>query len=122
MSFWRIVAKPIPQSPSPIYFYKFKFHADIIGNEYADALARKPITTYSDVPDTSTKTAGPEGNPFYGICWLAKEYDERQIIQHRTNKAKSPTSRLWYLSNYHDILQAHMHPLHKLGNVIAIAN
>ena len=30
-------------------------------------------TTYSDVADTSIKTAGPEGNPFYNIYWLAKE-------------------------------------------------
>jgi hypothetical protein len=30
----------------------------------ADALARKSITTYSDVANTSIiKTAGPEGNP-----------------------------------------------------------
>ena len=27
-----------------------------------------------------------------------------------------------YLSNYHDSLQAHMHPLHKLGNANTIAN
>ena len=39
---------------------------------YADALARKPITIYSDVADTSIKAAGPEGNPFYNIYWLAK--------------------------------------------------
>jgi hypothetical protein len=60
-------------SPSPIYFHKIKSHADIIGNEYADALARKSITTYSDVLDTSIITAGPEKNPFYNIYWLAKE-------------------------------------------------
>ena len=38
------------------------------------------------------------------------------------NTAHSPTSRLWYLSSYHDPLQAHMHPLHKLGNANTIAN
>ena len=36
--------------------------------------------------------------------------------------AQSPTSRLWYLSSYHGALQAHKHPLHKLGNANTIAN
>jgi hypothetical protein len=44
----------------PIHFHKVKSHAGIIGNKYADALARKSITTYSDIADTSIKTAGPE--------------------------------------------------------------
>ena len=26
-----------------------------------------------DLADTSIKTAGPEGNPFYNIHWLAKD-------------------------------------------------
>jgi len=30
-------------------------------------------TTYADIDDTSIRTAGPEGNPFYNIHWLAKE-------------------------------------------------
>ena len=60
------IAKAIRQSPSPIYFFKVKFHAGIIGkNEHADALAKKSATTYSDIADTSIRTAGPEGNPFY---------------------------------------------------------
>jgi ribonuclease HI len=54
-------------SPSPIHFHKVKSHTGIIDNEYADALARKSITTYSEVAGTSIKTAGPEGNPFYSI-------------------------------------------------------
>ena len=36
--------------------------------------------------------------------------------------AQSPISRLWYLSNYHDTLQAHKHPLHKLGNANTVVN
>ena len=51
-----------------------------LGNEYADALARKSITTYSEVADTSIKTAGSEGNPSYNIYWLAKKYEEHRII------------------------------------------
>jgi ribonuclease HI len=70
------IAKAIHQSPSPINFHNVKSHAGTIGNEPADALARRSITTYSDVVDTSIKTAGPEGNPFYNIHWLAKDYEE----------------------------------------------
>jgi hypothetical protein len=56
------------------------------------------------------KTTGPEGNPFYDIYWIAKEIEEHRIIQNHPNTAQSPISRLWYLSNYHDALQTHMHP------------
>ena len=116
------IAKTIHQSPSPIHFHKVKSQADIIGNEYADALARKSITAYSDVADTSIKTAGPEGNPFYNIYWLVKVYGKHRIIQNYPITAQSPTSRLWYLSNYHDTLQGHMHPLYKLGNANTVVN
>jgi ribonuclease HI len=72
-------AKAIHQSPSTIHICKVKSHAGIIGNEHADALARKSITTittYSDVANSSIKTAGSEGNFFYSFYWLAKEYEE----------------------------------------------
>jgi hypothetical protein len=82
----------------------------------------RSITSCSDVADTSIRTTGPQENPFYSIYWLAKEYEEHQIMQHHPNTAQSPTLRLWYLSNYHDALQAHMHTLHKLGNANAITN
>jgi ribonuclease HI len=49
------IAKAIHQSPSPIHFHTVKSHAGILGNEYADALARKPIKTYSDVVEPSSK-------------------------------------------------------------------
>jgi hypothetical protein len=74
------------------------------------------MTTCSDIANTSIKTAGLEGNPFCNIYWLAKEYEVHRIIQNHPNTAHSPTLMLWFLSNYHDVLQAHMHPLHKLGN------
>jgi hypothetical protein len=76
----------------------------------------------SQIPCIIGKTAGPAGNLFYNIYWLAKENEEHQIIQNHPSTAQSPTLRLWYLSNYHDALQAHMHPLHKLGNANSIAN
>jgi hypothetical protein len=97
-----------------------KSHASIIGNEHADPLAKKSATTYSDIADTSIRTAGPEKNPFYNIHWLAKEDKESQTQTHNhthtTNMAHSPPPKLWYLPNHRDALPAHMHLLHKLGN------
>jgi len=72
----QFIAKAIHPSPSSIHFHEVKSHAGIIGNEYAGALARNSITTYSDVADTSIKTASPEGNPFYSIYCFAKEYEK----------------------------------------------
>ena len=68
--------------------------------------------------------AGPGGNfggktPNLGAAPHDWGFAKNDIIQNYPNTAQSPpTSRLWYLSNYHDALQAHMHPLHKLGNAI----
>jgi hypothetical protein len=75
-------SNPLPkQSTSHQHpFISAKSHASIIGNEYADALARKSITTYSDVADTSINKASPDRNPFISIYWLAKEYKDQQII------------------------------------------
>ena len=67
------IAKAIRQSPSPIHCFKVKSHAGIIGNEHADVLAKKLATIYSDIADTSIRTADPEGNPFYNIHLLAKK-------------------------------------------------
>ena len=115
------IAKALHQSPSPINFHKVKSHIGFLGNDYADTLIRKSITAYFDVADICIK-AGLEGNPFYSIYWPAKEYKEHQIIKHQLNTAQSPITRLWYLSNYHGALQAHMHPVHKLGNANTVAN
>jgi len=120
------IAKAIRQSPSPIYFFKVKSHAGIIGNEHADALAKKSATTYADIADTSIRTAGPEGNPFYNIHWLAKEDIENQTqtqnSTHTTNMAHSPPPKLWYLPNHRDALQAHVNFVHKVGNAKTEAN
>jgi hypothetical protein len=120
------IAKAIRQSPSPIHFFKVKSHAGIIGNEHAEALAKKSATTYSDIADTSIRIAGPEGNPFYNIHWLTKEDTENQTQTHNhthtTNMAHPPPPRLWYLPNHRDALQAHMHFLHKLEIAKTYAN
>ena len=70
----------------------------------------------------SEQPAGPEKVPFCSIYWFANEYKEHRIIQNHPSTAQLSTSRLWYLSNYHNALQAHMHPLHKLGNANVVAN
>jgi len=110
----------------PIHFFKVKSHAGIIGNEHADALAKKSATTYADIADTSIRTASPEENPFYNIHWLAKEDIENQTQTHyhthTTNMAHSFPPKLWYLPNHRDALQAHMHFLHELGNAKIEAN
>ena len=119
------IAKAIRQSPSPIPS-KVKSHAGIFNNEHTDALAKKPATTYSNLADTSTKTAAPETNPFYNIHWLAQEDIENQPRTHNhthtTNMAHSPPPKLWYLPNHREALQAHMHLLHKLGNAKTESN
>ena len=89
-------------------------------------LKSQPQATYSNIADTFIRTAGPEGNFFYNIHWLAKEDIENQTQTHNhthtTNMAHSPPPKLWYLPNHHDALQAHMHLLHKLGNAKTEAN
>ena len=75
-SFFFSFSNPLPKrstSHHRPFISKVKSHAGIIGNKYADAHSRKSSATYSDVADASIKTAGPDGNPFYNICWLAKD-------------------------------------------------
>ena len=62
----------LKQSAITIAHPLFQSNAGIIGYEHADALAKKSAT-YSNIADTSIRTAGPEGNPFYNIHWLTKE-------------------------------------------------
>jgi hypothetical protein len=47
---------------------------------------------YSDVVDTSIKTAGPEGNFFYNIYWFANGYEEHRTI--RKSPKRSPATYL----------------------------
>jgi hypothetical protein len=89
-------------------------------------LKSQPPPTPTLQSDTSIRTAGPEGNPFYNIHWLAKEDIENQTQTHNhihtTNMARSPPPKLWYLPNHCDAHQAHMHLLHNLGNAKTEAN
>jgi hypothetical protein len=85
MSFSPLLKQSTNHHRPYIYFFKVKSHAGIIiGNdEHADALAKKSATTYANIADTSIRTAGPEGNPFYNIHWLAKEDTENQTQTHK---------------------------------------
>ena len=95
----RSIAKAIHQSPLPIHSYKIKSHAGVIGNEYASAIARKSITIYSDVADTPTKTADPEGIRFRFCNITLLTCKRNRNINHtkhnHPNTAQSPSSRLW---------------------------
>jgi hypothetical protein len=51
-----------------------------------------------------------------------KEYEKTESYKINQSQPSHPPLRLRYLSNYHDALQAHMHPLHKLGNANARTN
>jgi len=50
------------------------------------------------------------------------EYEKTESYKINQSQPSHPHLRLWYLSNYHDALQAHMHPLHKLENANARTN
>ena len=63
--------------------------------------------------DTEIPCAGPAGNPFSQIFWLAKEETRENAVS--TSIAPVPTPKLTYLSNLQAALQLHMHSKHKLG-------
>jgi len=62
----KILYNTIQNSQSHIFLYKS--HAGIAGNECADALAKYQACHGNSLPaETSIRTAGPGGNPFYNI-------------------------------------------------------
>jgi len=69
-----ILSYAIQNSQSHILRYKAKSHAGIAGNERADALAKyQACHGYSLTAETTIRTAGPGGNPFFDISWLSVE-------------------------------------------------
>jgi len=67
-----ILSNTIRSSQSHILLYKVKYHAGIAGNECADALAKYQACHGNSLPaETTIQTAGPGGNPYFDISWLA---------------------------------------------------
>jgi len=93
------IAKAIHQSSSLIHFHKVESHAGIRGNNYADAFAKKSMTTYSNVADTSIKQLALREIISTVFTGLQKDMKNTKSYRNHPNTAQSPTSRLWYQSN-----------------------
>eukprot|EP00983_Pelagomonas_calceolata_P031408 985294-Pelagomonas_calceolata.AAC.1 len=67
-----------------------KSHAGIAGNEYADRKAKYQASLRdNNLIGTGIPSAGPGGNPFYSIAWLAREE-----ARPRTPEPSSPIPNL----------------------------
>jgi len=69
------IVSMINESDTPINFYKIKAHIGVIGNEFADAMA-KHAALHNYGHDEKFPPPSPDGNPFAHIYWLAEENDE----------------------------------------------
>jgi len=100
----------IHNSQSHIFLYKVKSHADIVGNRFADALAKNQACHGNSLPaETTIRTAGPDGNSFFDISWLAVE----EVYQQRFDtEAPQHSPRLTHLPNLQAALKFHMHSNH----------
>eukprot|EP00983_Pelagomonas_calceolata_P024846 782238-Pelagomonas_calceolata.AAC.1 len=98
-------------SQGNIFFYKVKSHAGIAGNECADRIARYQVSLKDDnLTDTGIPSAGPGGNPFYSIAWLAQEEAKP------STPGSSPLiPNLVNFPDLKDALKFHMHAKHRLG-------
>ncbi len=108
----KILVQIICNSSNPVHLFKVKSHADIVGNECADAVAKYQATRVNaNLADTGMPCAGINGNPFHDITWLAYE---RDIPSDATSSrhCNLPAPKLIYFSKLHDALKAHMHSKH----------
>eukprot|EP00983_Pelagomonas_calceolata_P027459 862450-Pelagomonas_calceolata.AAC.1 len=86
-----------------IYFYKVKSHAGIAGNECAEAFANYQANQANkNEADTGIPVAGPGGNPFSHLFWLAKE--EKREHTAGTSTAPAPSPEITYLPNLQNAL------------------
>ncbi len=97
----------INESDTPINFYKVKAHNGVIGNEFADAIA-KHAALHIYGHDEAFPPPSPDGNPFAHLYWLAEENNE---TTHTTIKVS-----LAPLQNVKGKLEAHMSKHHRLGD------
>eukprot|EP00983_Pelagomonas_calceolata_P079046 1154513-Pelagomonas_calceolata.AAC.1 len=81
-----------------ICVYKVKSHAGIADNEYVDAIANYQANQANNrVADTGIPGAGPGGNLFPHLFWLAQE--EKREHTAGTPTAPAPNPKDTYLSN-----------------------
>jgi len=95
----------INESDTPINFYKVKAHIGVIGNEFADAIARH-AALHNYGHDEAFPQPSPDGNPFAHLYWLAEENNETTHTTIKINLAP--------LQNIKDRLKAHMSKHHRL--------
>eukprot|EP00983_Pelagomonas_calceolata_P065912 1148783-Pelagomonas_calceolata.AAC.4 len=88
-----------------------KSHAGTAGNECADRIAKYQASLKdNNLTGTGIPSAGPGGNPFYNIAWLAREE-----ARPSTPESSSHIPILVYFPNLKDALKSYMHAKHKLG-------
>eukprot|EP00983_Pelagomonas_calceolata_P016606 523996-Pelagomonas_calceolata.AAC.1 len=112
------VLKTIPtlirNSQTNICVYNLKSRAGIAGNECADATAKyQAHQANNNEADIGIPSAGPGGNPFSHIFWLAKEGKKEHTAGTSTAPALNP--KITYLLNLQNALKSHMHTKHRLG-------
>ncbi len=97
----------INESDTPINLYKVKAQIGVIGDEFADAIAKHAALHYYG-HDEAFPPPSPDGNPFAHLYWLAEQNNE---TTHTTTKIS-----LAPLQNIKDKLKAHMRKHHRLGD------
>jgi len=93
------IVSMINKSDTPINFYKVKAHIGVIGNKFADAIA-KHAALHNFGHDKAFLPPSPDGDLFAHVCWLAEENND---TTHTTTKIS-----LAPLQNIKDKLRAHM--------------
>ncbi len=103
----------INKSDNPINFYRVKAHIGVIGNEFADAIA-KHAALHKYGHDETFPPRSLDGKPFAHVYWLAEENNETTHLRESYNTTTK--INLAPLLNVKDKLKAHMRKHHRLGD------
>eukprot|EP00983_Pelagomonas_calceolata_P031879 1000812-Pelagomonas_calceolata.AAC.1 len=88
---------------------RLKLQASWIGKCYSKSIAKYQANRANNsVDDTGIPGAGPGGNPFPHLFWLAKEKKRGQTAG--TSTALAPNPKIAYLPNLQNIIESHLHP------------